>query len=130
MDDPYVRKHHQREASIMSRLSHPNVVKLHEICSYGDIYCLAMDFYSGGNLVDYVHERGTEEGGLEEFQAKMFYRQILEGMDYIHSRGIIHRDIKLDNIFLTENSSNAVIGDFGLSNYWTGNVLKTRCGSA
>ena len=34
MDDPYVRKHHQREASIMSRWSHPNVVKLHEICSW------------------------------------------------------------------------------------------------
>jgi len=130
MDDPYVRKHHQREASIMSRLSHPNVVKLHEICSYGDIYCLAMDYYSGGNLVDFVHERGTEEGGLEEYQAKMFYRQILEGMDHIHSRGIIHRDIKLDNIFLTENFSNAVIGDFGLSNFWTGSVLRTRCGSA
>merc|ERR1712227_584651 len=55
----------------------------------------------------------------------------MDGLNHIHNRGIIHRDIKLENIFLNHDKSVAVIGDFGLSNFWIpGAQLKTRCGSA
>ena len=127
--DPYVMKNLQREASIMSRLSHPHVVALYEVCSSKDFFCLALDFFPGGNLCDLVQD--NPNGKLEEEQARIYFKQLVEGMDYIHSKGIIHRDIKLENILLNKEKTDLVIGDFGLSNFWhPGAKLQTRCGSA
>ena len=113
----------------MSRLSHPNVVKLHEVCSHPDYFCLAMDLYQGGTLCDLITD--SRLGRLEENVAKVYLQHILRGLQHIHQRGVVHRDIKLENVFLNHDRSRAVIGDFGLSNLWSpGGVLKTRCGSA
>ena len=61
----------------------------------------------------------------------MFFKQLVEGLSHIHSKGIIHRDIKLENTFLNKEKTKVVIGDFGLSNFWhPGAKLETRCGSA
>ena len=128
IEDPYVRKNLHRESAIMSKLNHPNVVRLYEVCSHVEFFCLAMDHYSGGNLCDLVCE--SESSKLEEKNARVYYHHIVNGLNYIHKQGIIHRDIKLENIFLTHDKSVAVIGDFGLSNFWNADShLKTRCGS-
>ena len=127
--DPYVLRNLQREANIMSRLNHPRVVALFEVCSSKDFFCLALDYFPGGNLCDLVqnHPRGR----IEEEQARIFFKQMVEGLSYIHGEGIIHRDIKLENIYLNKQKTEVVIGDFGLSNFWQhGAHLKTRCGSA
>ena len=129
IEDPYVKKNVQREASIMSRLHHPNVVALHEVCSTKDFFCLAMDFYSGGTLCDLVQDHPG--GKLEEEQARIYFKQMVDGLSYIHSKDIIHRDMKLENIFLNKEKTKVIIGDFGLSNFWhPGAKLETRCGSA
>ena len=129
IEDPYVRKNVQREANFMSRLNHPHVVALHEVCSSKDFFCLALDFFPGGNLCDLVQDHPN--GKLEEEQARLFFKQLVEGLSHIHSKGIIHRDIKLENIFLNKEKTKVVIGDFGLSNFWhPGAKLETRCGSA
>jgi len=100
INDPYVRKNLQREASIMSRLNHPRVVALFEVCSSKEFFCLALDYFPGGTLCDLV--QGHPEGKLDEDQTRMYFKQLVEGVSYIHSKGIIHRDIKLENIFLNK----------------------------
>ena len=57
--DPYVWKTLKREAAIMTKLNHPNIVTLHEVVSAGDFYCLVLDFYSGGNLCNMI---GNQDG--------------------------------------------------------------------
>ena len=127
--DPYVSKNLKREPAIMAKLNHPNIVSLHEVVSVGDFYCMVLDFYPGGNLCDMI---GSQKGfKLQEDIARVLFRQILAGLGYLHSKSIIHRDIKLENILLDEAHSKAVIADFGLSNFWDANSrLRTRCGSA
>ena len=127
--DPYVSKNLKREPAIMANLSHPNIVSLHEVVSVGDFYCMVLDFYPGGNLCDMI---GSQEGyKLEEEVARSLFKQILAGLGYLHSKSIIHRDIKLENVLLDKTQRKAVIADFGLSNFWDANTrLKTRCGSA
>jgi len=129
IEDQYVKKNLHRESAIMAKLNHPNVVRLYEVCSHVEFFCLAMDYYSGGNLCDLVCE--SESSKIEERKAKVYFNQIVNGLNYIHKQGIIHRDIKLENIFLTHDKNVAVIGDFGLSNFWNAKAhLRTRCGSA
>ena len=129
IDDPYVIKNLKREALVMSKLSHPNIVQLHEVCSHTEFFCLAMDFYPGGTLCDLVSN--SEYGHLEENISKLYFQHLLSGLHHIHQSSVIHRDIKLENVFLNQDRTKAVIGDFGLSNLWSpGRNLKTRCGSA
>ena len=86
-----------------------------------------MDFLSGGNLCDLV----LDSGRLSEDTSKRYFHQMMQGLRYIHDQGVVHRDIKLENVFLNHDRSVAVIGDFGLSNFWCpGAALETRCGSA
>ena len=59
--DPYVSKNLKREAAIMPKLNHPNIVPLHEVISDGDCRCLVLDFYPGGILCDMI---GSQEGCL------------------------------------------------------------------
>ena len=122
--DPYVSKNLKREPAIMANLSHPNIVSLHEVVSVGDFYCLVLDFYPGGNLCDMI---GSQEGyKLEEEVARSLFKQILAGLGYLHSKSIIHRDIKLENILLDKTQRKAVIADFGLSNFWDANTRHCR----
>jgi serine/threonine protein kinase len=68
---------------------------------------------------------------LSEELSRAFFRQIISGIGHLHNKKIIHRDIKLENIFLDKSQTKLAIGDFGLSNLWDPSAkLRTRCGSA
>lgn len=69
-----------------------------------------MELCPGGDLLNYVRKRRK----LVEKDAKFVFKQILEGLAYIHQNGVVHRDIKLDNILL-DGHGNIKIGDFGVS---------------
>ena len=87
---------------------------------------LIIEYISGGELYN-VLER---EGKFDENRARMIFTQIVEGVKYFHSKKISHRDLKLENI-LVSNFEKPKISDFGLSNYMKdGEFLKTNCGSA
>jgi len=126
VEDSYVKKNFEREAALMLHLNHPNVVSLHEVMKTKDFYCLVMDCLRGGTLCDLVQ---NQKDSLPEASVRTMFRQMATAVEYIHSRGVVHRDIKLEN-FLLDGTGKVLIADFGLSSaFREGEVLKTRCGS-
>jgi len=71
---------------------------------------LVMELCAGGDLLNFVRKRKR----LDEETAKVLFKQVIEGIGYIHSKKILHRDIKLDNILL-DGKGNVKIADFGVS---------------
>ncbi len=99
-----------KEVSILSSLDHPNIIKFIE--SYKDETnrgIIILEYADNGDLYFFFDEHKPAERDL----AKYFY-QITKAIEYIHSKGIIHRDVKPDNIFLFKDGT-AKLGDFGLS---------------
>ncbi|KAH3892563.1 NUAK family SNF1-like kinase 1 [Dreissena polymorpha] len=114
----------RREIKIMSNIEHPNVVNIKEVFENKDKIILVMECADGGELYDYINNNT-----LTDRDARRIFRQIVSAIKYCHQNGIVHRDLKLENILL-DRHYNAKIADFGLSNYYTGHdFLKTFCGS-
>ena len=95
---------------ILKKIRHWSVVQLYETFETSKHILFVIELCGGGDLLNYVWKRWW----LKEQQAKYFFNQIILGIQYIHSKNIIHRDIKLDNILLN-NSGDIKIGDFGVS---------------
>ena len=98
--DDYISRNYKREAYLLSQLRHPNIVKLVEVFESKDFFCIAMELCSNGSLLDVLNDYG----GLGDIQVRRITRQIVYGLVYIHSKGIIHRDLKLENILLTDGA--------------------------
>lgn len=109
------------EVGALNRLKHQNVISHHGFYSEGDSYYLVLDYCDGGGL-----ERVLKDGkSLPDAQAKRVIRQVLSALEYCHSMGQIHRDVKAENILLsheldTVNGANTdslhvKLADFGLS---------------
>jgi serine/threonine-protein kinase len=107
--DPQFRRRFQHEAEVASQLSHPNVVRIHQVGGDGDMVYLAMDFHpdSLGSLL-------ARQGPLPEDRLLAIARDIARALAYAHGRQIIHRDIKVDNILLAQDGR-AVLTDFGIA---------------
>ncbi|KAL1021610.1 hypothetical protein UPYG_G00015520 [Umbra pygmaea] len=119
------RIHIQREIEITSALKHPNIIQFHEVFESRDKIVIVMEYASSGELYDYVHERRR----LPETEARDIFRQITSAMHYCHKNGVVHRDLKLENILLDQDL-NVKLADFGLSNHFKRNsLLQTYCGS-
>jgi serine/threonine protein kinase len=93
----------------MRNLHHKSIVKILETFESEKYILIIMEYISGGNLQNFVKKRRK----LTEKTAKILFKQIIEGIQYIHSQGIVHRDIKLENILLDLNN-NIKICDFGV----------------
>ena len=114
-----------RENEIISKLKHPNIIKVKNIFEDFDNYYIIMENCKKGELFDYIVAHQT----LSEKEASIFFYQLINGVEYIHSQNIVHRDLKPENLLLTENNILKII-DFGLSHPFDGSVLlKTKCGS-
>ena len=115
------------EINIMSQLKHENIIRLHNIFKTKEHLYLVMDYMNGGNLSKYLENyKKIYNKPFPQEMIQFFVRQIVEGLVYLHSKGIIHRDLKLDNILLNfkgiNNKENMIynhgrikIIDFGLS---------------
>ena len=95
------KKYITNEIKIMKMLQHDNVIKFYDCYQTENNLYLIMDYINGGSLSEYLAEYKLKKGAA--FPQKMiqfFVKQIVQGLIYIHSKNIIHRDIKLDNILL------------------------------
>ena len=113
------------ETNLMRGLYHPSVTKILETFETEKYMLIIMEYISGGNLQNFVKKRRK----LCEKTAKILFRQLIQGIKYIHSKGIVHRDIKLENILLDLNNI-VKICDFGVGKLTQkGQKLLDQCGT-
>ncbi|KAJ0036715.1 hypothetical protein NQD34_005392 [Periophthalmus magnuspinnatus] len=123
--DNLERIHIQREIEITSALQHANIIQFHEVFESRDKIVIVMEYASRGELYDYIQERRR----VPETEARTIFRQITSAVHYLHKNGVVHRDLKLENILLDQDL-NVKLADFGLSNHFEkGTLLQTYCGS-
>lgn len=106
------REMHERfqlEARAAARLTHPHIVTVHDIVASGDRYFIVMEYLNGKTLGDILSEKVLSQDELLSIAP-----MLCDALGYAHSQGVIHRDVKPDNIFALENG-NVKITDFGIA---------------
>ena len=115
-----------KENQIITKFNHINVIYVFQILEDEENYYIIMEYCKHGELFDYI----VKNEKLSEEEASVFFYQLINGIDHIHSKGIAHRDLKPENLLLDEKNILKII-DFGLSHEFSGEdqLLKTKCGS-
>ncbi|KNC76181.1 CAMK/CAMKL/MARK protein kinase [Sphaeroforma arctica JP610] len=121
-------KYLSREARLLQVLDHPNVTRLYQLIETEDTYLIVMQYAGGGELVEYM-----ANGGLLEVEARRLFREIISAIDHCHQCGVLHRDLKLENILLSEDV-HVRITDFGLGRRYDADDIEnslsnTFCGT-
>ena len=114
-----------REIEIMRTLSHPNIIKLYQVMESDTFMYIITEYATNGEIFDWLvtHKKMTE------CQAAVTFSQILAAVSYCHRHGVVHRDLKAENLLL-DHEGNIKLADFGFSNYYKdGDPLSTWCGS-
>ncbi|KAK6461550.1 hypothetical protein DFJ63DRAFT_297724 [Scheffersomyces coipomensis] len=115
----------EREIIIMKLISHPNIMGLYDVWENKNDLYLILEYIEGGELFDYLIKRGR----LQEFEAINYFKQIINGIGYLHQFNICHRDLKPENLLLDFNK-NIKIADFGMAALEVKEkLLETSCGS-
>ncbi|KAG4088454.1 Pkinase-domain-containing protein [Neocallimastix lanati (nom. inval.)] len=117
----------EREINILQNLDHPNIVRLFDVIETEKYIGIVMAYANGGELFEYI----SENQYLSEEESAKFFIQLLDGVQYLHSRHIVHRDLKLENLLL-DQKGDIIITDFGFANNSRKNpsgLLSTSCGS-
>ncbi|KAH0616967.1 hypothetical protein JD844_028488 [Phrynosoma platyrhinos] len=104
--------HIRREIEIMSSLSHPHIITIYEVFENKDKIVIIMEYASKGELYDYISERRR----LNERETRHFFRQIVSAVHYCHKNGVVHRDLKLENILLDDNCNIKRCGNADMKN--------------
>lgn len=118
------------EINVLEKLDHPNIIKCYETFDTPTHKYLVMELLRGGDLLQHI----LDQGHFSESEAKRLFQELCEGVRYIHKQDIVHRDMKPENILLTEKTDRTKlhfkIADFGLarSNYKSKDC-KTFCGT-
>lgn len=105
-----------REVNILRGVSHPNIVRLHEMSETERYIGIVLEYASGGELFDYI----LTHRYLKDNAARRLFAQLISGVGYLHKKGIVHRDLKLENLLLDRNR-NIIITDFGFANTFDAN---------
>jgi eukaryotic-like serine/threonine-protein kinase len=119
--NPDLRERFLREARTAAQLSHPNIVPIHLVEERDGLVCFVMAFVDGESLGDQVRRSGP----LAPSQAVRLVQEIAWALGYAHGRGVIHRDVKPDNILLERHSGRALLADFGIARSQTASAFTT-----
>ncbi|XP_026326941.1 testis-specific serine/threonine-protein kinase 6-like isoform X2 [Hyposmocoma kahamanoa] len=106
----YLTKFLPRELDVLIRINHPHIVHVSNIFQRRAKYFIFLRFAENGDLLDFL----TQNGAIPENQSRLWMRQIISGIYYIHTLNIAHRDLKCENILITANY-NVKITDFGFA---------------
>eukprot|EP01084_Bolivina_argentea_P125202 221857_1 len=101
-----------KECEMLRRLNHPNILKITNqwFNDKTDKLCFITNIVHDGSLAKFFRKRQ-----VNLLRVKQISKQVLEALNYLHANGVIHRDLKCDNIFIEGNTGNVVLGDLGLS---------------
>jgi len=124
--DPAIRPRFTREAQTSAHLSHPHIVPIYDVGEQDGIAYFVMGYVTGGNLATLL--AGEPKQPLEE--VRRILAEVAGALDYAHVRGVIHRDIKPDNILLDRDSGRAMVTDFGIARAVEGGTRLTLTGIA
>ncbi len=106
------KRRFKNESKAIAVLSHPNIVKVYDV-SFGDVLqYIVMEFCDGITLKDYIKQKGV----IDWEEAAFFTAQILKALQHAHEKGIVHRDIKPQNIILM-NDGSLKVADFGIARF-------------
>jgi iron(II)-dependent oxidoreductase len=111
-NDPEIRRRFEQEIELLAQLpTHPNIVTVRDALIWEGKLYIIMDYIEGSTLGDLI-----KQGPVEPERAATLLEQILSGLEAIHARSIVHRDLKTGNILL-DKEGNAYITDFGIAEY-------------
>ncbi|HKG90984.1 MAG TPA: serine/threonine-protein kinase [Gemmatimonadaceae bacterium] len=106
-----IRSRFLREAETAAQLSHPNIVPIYSVDERDGLVYFVMACIEGDNLAKRMHDRGP----LPSDEVRRYMVEVAQALAYAHARGVIHRDIKPDNILLEAESGRAMVTDFGIA---------------
>uniref|UniRef100_A0A0D9XWL5 non-specific serine/threonine protein kinase n=1 Tax=Leersia perrieri TaxID=77586 RepID=A0A0D9XWL5_9ORYZ len=118
----------KREISTMKLIKHPNVVRIYEVMGSKTKIYIVLEYVTGGELFDTI----VNHGRMREDEARRYFQQLINAVDYCHSRGVYHRDLKPENLLL-DTYGKLKVSDFGLSalsqQIKDDGLLHTTCGT-
>jgi Serine/threonine protein kinase len=103
-----------QEAELLKRLQHPNIVSYKDSFYESGLLIIIMEYCEVGDLAYHVKQKNTKGEYFTEAEIMNWFVQICMSLQYIHRLGVLHRDIKSSNIYLTGNNT-VKLGDFGIS---------------
>lgn len=116
------------EINALQACHHPHVIRLEDLLQNVHYIGIVLDFASGGDMFAHIYKNGR----LEERNAQRLFAQLVSGVHYLHQKGIVHRDLKLENLLLDGNNK-ILISDFGFANSFRSSkgytLMRTSCGS-
>ncbi|XP_028851689.1 serine/threonine-protein kinase Chk2 isoform X2 [Denticeps clupeoides] len=118
----------EREIEILKRIDHPCLIKTEDFFQTDDSYYIVLEYMEGGELLDRIKGKGQ----LDETYAKLYFYQMLRGMEYLHQNDIIHRDLKPENVLLSSHDDVCLvkITDFNQSKILEEtSLMRTLCGT-
>ncbi|CAK8693115.1 testis-specific serine/threonine-protein kinase 1-like [Clavelina lepadiformis] len=122
----FLEKFLPREIEIMKKVKHPNLIRLYELFQISSKLYFALEWGGHGDLLQYIRLRGP----VKDSECRRFFQEMCAGVEYMHENGMVHRDLKCENILLSKKNS-IKIADFGFArDISTGDLSKTYCGSA
>jgi serine/threonine protein kinase len=122
LKDAQVRQRFERETKIIARLEHPAIVPVYDVGRDRDQLFFVMRFMAGGALIERIRR-----GSLSLAEIGHILQRIAAALDYAHSKGVIHRDVKPGNILFDE-FENAYVSDFGIAKFAQGTPRLTHSG--
>lgn len=122
-----------RELTVLKMLHHQNIVQIYDIFDAARETYVVMEYLAGGELLDMI----TDSDHLSERNSKQVIREVLQAIEYLHARGIVHRDVKPENILCVNRAwpLRVKLTDFGLSKFvgcaedGTERVMRSQCGT-
>jgi serine/threonine-protein kinase len=109
--NPRLRARFLQEARTAAKLSHPNIIPIHAVDEAGGFVFFAMAYVDGETLAERVRERGP----LPPSEAARVLREVAWALAHAHAHGVVHRDVKPDNILLERGTGRALVADFGIA---------------